>query len=567
VKNILKILFAAWAAGPVAAWAQQPGSLGDEQINVVKPYRPILSDAVKISEAPPKDTVSVLPPVLKYGVEEKRLETQYNITPIKPVRVKDENIRELYRGFVKAGYGNYNTPYGEAYFNALRSKDFDAGVRLRHLSSQGKIKGYGHPGFSENDVSVFGKKYLDRTALSGRLAYDRDAVHYYGFTLDNFSKKETLHRMSAVEGAFEAASTHNDKHAVDFGAGVTFSSFSDNLGQSESDFVLGGFAGIHLANNHYFRAGLELNPMKTQWPGRYCPPGALCPDGPEPDDITLSRTLFRLRPRYEFTKDKIRFSAGGNIAVESAYDETKWHLYPVVEARYPLIRDAVMVTGELSGDLQKNSLRTLNAENPFLIPVPVQNAVMLANTSNKINARGGLEVRADRGLVLAASAGVSRFRDDVFFVNSLNTTGITTYSTVYFHTTQLNVHGEVRYEYLRKLGLWLKTDYYSYDVPDGQKPWYRPSVALTVGGHYRIREKIYISSEVYYTGSRPYQTVDGEGAELKSFVDANLGVDYRYSKVLSVFVKLNNFTGSRYFHWYRYPSYRLNAMAGLSYSF
>jgi len=569
VKSIIRhlLLVPALWAGP--ALAQQPaGQLGDEQIQVVKPYQPILSDAVKISDAPQKDTMTVLPPVLNYSVAEKRLDTKYNVTPIKPVRIKDETISELYRGYVKAGYGNYNTTYGEGYFNALRSKEFDAGVHLRHLSSSGKIKGYGFPGFSENEVSVFGKKYLRNAELTGRIGYDREVVHYYGFTLDNFSKKVTLHRMGAFDGAFSLASTHNDKHMIDYSAKVSFTNWSDNLDQLESDFTLGGSVGHHLNNNHTVSAEFEINPTLSQTPGEYCPPGEICPVlADAPQDVSVNRTHFRIRPRYAFTKDKIGISAGANIAVESAYDETKWHLYPVVEAHYPLIKNAVMVSGELSGDLMKNTLRGMNDANPFLVPPTDGNDLLLVNTGNKLNIRGGLEVKVDRDFMVAASAGVSRFRDDLFFVNSVNTTGITTYAPGYFNCTRLNIHAEATYSHKEKSGLWLKADYYSYDVAEGQQAWFRPSMVMSFGGHYAMARKIYLSTEMVVTGPRKALTADGEGTDLKGYIDASLGIDYRYSKVLSVFVKLNNFTASRYFDWYRYPSYRFNAMAGLSYSF
>jgi hypothetical protein len=55
--------------------------------------------------------------------------------------------------------------------------------------------------------------------------------------------------------------------------------------------------------------------------------------------------------------------------------------------------------------------------------------------------------------------------------------------------------------------------------------------------------------------------------KLKSYVDGNLEVDYRYSKILSVFASLHNLTASRYARWYNYPSYRFSALAGFSYSF
>lgn len=548
---------------------QKTGELGDEQINVVKPYQPTLSDAIKISDAPQKDTVTVIAPELKYSVEEKKLETKYNITPIKPVRVKDENIKELYRGFIKAGYGNYNTPYGEVFYNALRSKEFDAGIAIRHLSSSGKIKGYGFPGFSENEISVFGKKFLENAVISGKIGYDRDVVHYYGFSEppEQYSKKETLHRISVFEGSFSVASSHNDKSKIDYRAGVSFYGFSDNLEQSESEFFIGGMAGKHLSNDHYVKMDIEFNPTRSQWPGNYCPPGVVCIQIAVPEEV-VTRNIVRLRPRYEFTKNNISISAGGNVTIESAYDESKWHLYPFARLKYPLIKDELSVFGELSGDLKENNLRRLNSENPFIIPNRVSSQVPLINTSNKINVMGGLEVQPDRGLMIAAWAGISRFVNDVFYINTLNTTGITTYSPVYFNNTELNIHAETQYSHAEKLGLALKADYYSYSVPDSQQAWFKPSFKLSFSGNYNIAEKIYTKVELIYTGSRPaVKDLNGESFDLKSYVDLSLGIDYRYSKLLSVFVQLNNITATRYFPWHRYPSYKLNVMGGVTYSF
>ncbi|MCD4695055.1 MAG: hypothetical protein K8S16_02345 [Bacteroidales bacterium] len=55
--------------------------------------------------------------------------------------------------------------------------------------------------------------------------------------------------------------------------------------------------------------------------------------------------------------------------------------------------------------------------------------------------------------------------------------------------------------------------------------------------------------------------------ELAAMIDLNLGFEYRYSKVLSGFLNLNNILGQRYEHWYNYPTYRFNFLLGISYSF
>lgn len=95
----------------------QQGNLGNEQINVVKAYQPTLSDAFKISDVPSRDTAVSYTPDMKYEISPVQYPTVYTISPIKPLRIKDENIKKLYRGFVKGGYGTKNTPYAEIFYN------------------------------------------------------------------------------------------------------------------------------------------------------------------------------------------------------------------------------------------------------------------------------------------------------------------------------------------------------------------------------------------------------------------------------------------------------------------
>jgi outer membrane receptor protein involved in Fe transport len=49
-------------------------------------------------------------------------------------------------------------------------------------------------------------------------------------------------------------------------------------------------------------------------------------------------------------------------------------------------------------------------------------------------------------------------------------------------------------------------------------------------------------------------------------VNLNLNAEYRYSKILSFWIKLNNITNSRYYEWAFYPSQGLMFMLGIKYS-
>jgi hypothetical protein len=58
-----------------------------------------------------------------------------------------------------------------------------------------------------------------------------------------------------------------------------------------------------------------------------------------------------------------------------------------------------------------------------------------------------------------------------------------------------------------------------------------------------------------------------KGSKNFAIIDFNLGFEYRYSKILSGFVNINNLTAGRYQNWYNYPNQRFNLMAGITYAF
>ena len=53
--------------------------------------------------------------------------------------------------------------------------------------------------------------------------------------------------------------------------------------------------------------------------------------------------------------------------------------------------------------------------------------------------------------------------------------------------------------------------------------------------------------------------------QLNGLVDVNLEGEYRYSKMLSFFARVNNIANQRYYRWERYPTQRFNFMIGLTF--
>ncbi|HRU61466.1 MAG TPA: hypothetical protein P5565_08335, partial [Bacteroidia bacterium] len=121
-----------------------------------------------------------------------------------------------------------------------------------------------------------------------------------------------------------------------------------------------------------------------------------------------------------------------------------------------------------------------------------------------------------------------------------------------------------------KFALSLHVDQYNYKMDTEAEAWFRPNTEVALRADYNFRDKILLNAAIFARGPIQARTLDANGAvaeKINGWIDANLGVEYKYSKILSGFVRLNNLGFSRYYYWYRYQSMRFNVMAGVAYSF
>jgi hypothetical protein len=531
--------------------AQNTGTvrnLGNEDITIVKEYQPVLKDAFKINIVPSGDTATAAPLALEYGIDPKPLNSNYTISPIKPVRIKDDNIRKLYRGFVKGGYGMESSALLDVYFNALRSKEFDAGVSYHHLSMNGKINDYGFPGNSENKLEAHGTRYFDDFSLKGAINYDRNMVHYYGYNSppDLYSKEETRHLMDGFSGDFGIESAAGAK--LGYYGGLNFYTFQDNRDTKENNFGLKGGIAMDM-NMGILKVDASADFMNV-----------------EQDVLDYNRNLIRLNPRLEIKKDSYKISLGANVAIEGNDGDTDYHLYPLIRGEYHVINDLFNVWGELSGNLERTDIRGLAQRNPFF-----DGYMPLANANHKIKFHGGANVRLSRDLMLTASGGYSRITNMPFFFNDSSTTFPVTFTTVYDDIDLLNIRGALEYKRSEKFTAAVFTEYNGYGTSELNEALYVPALRFGFNGTYTMGEKIFAKLDLFYN-SKLFgieYTAAGEASttELNGYFDANLGVDYRYNKNISVFAQLNNLGFAQYFRWYNYPSYRFTAMVGATIAF
>ncbi|MBK7911247.1 hypothetical protein [Candidatus Pollutiaquabacter sp.] len=539
---------------PQAVVAQQEkGDLGDKEYIIVKDYRPVLAESAKISDTPEGDTSTFTAPPMQYNLRSKKAETNYETAVIKAVKVKDEPLPKLYRSLVRGGVGNYTSYLGELYINSLRSKTGSLGLALRHLSASPNLKDAGPADFSDNSAMVYGKYFLENATFDGRIRYDRNVVHYYGYDKNDtvIDKKDSRQQFGKFGVDLGFGSSEIRKDRINYQGRFGFSTLSDNFAASENEIRVGLEAGKQV-NDLYVNLPVSMEFFKKK--------------DAEYQVLSLlsnqSRNIVRLRPEVRIDREKIRARLGLGFELEKN-KKSEFHIFPRFDITAPIADQVLYAFVGADGAVVKNNFHTLAEENPF-----ITSAIIPLNTIEKLNIRAGMRGNFSSTIGFTAGVRYSTIENLQLFYNDLDY--FNKFNVLYDDAKVLNLNAEVIYKSNEKFALSLHVDQYNYKMDTEAEAWFRPNTEVALRADYNFRDKILVNAAIFARGPIQARTLDANGAvaeKINGWIDANLGVEYKYSKILSGFVRLNNLGFSRYYYWYRYQSMRFNVMAGVAYSF
>ena len=527
--------------------------LGDKTYIVVKDYRPILAESYKVSDSPEGDTSSTNPPELTYSIRSQKAETNYETSTIKAVKIKDEPLAKLYKTYIKLGLGNYSIYNGELYVNALRSKKGALGVALSHLSGSPGLANVGPASYSKNHGGLYGKYLFDNKVFDGEFNYDRNAVHYYGLNSEDTvaDKAATAQRFNMFGLKLNLATNNLSKDKIDYSGGIDWKSINDHYKVSENDILVHGFVGKDL-ESFYFKTDLSFDYFQKSRADY------------ELLNINsdLSRHIIKATPMIKLKNEKALLSLGLEIALEKNLESTV-HLFPKIDFTLPIAENVLYLFANVDGGVVKNNFYTMALENPF-----VNSTVQPLNTIDKLSLKGGLNGNFSSRVSFLASIKYSTFDKMLLYYNdSINTNK---FDALFVDGKVLTFHGELTYRASEKFTANVHVDQHSYSLDFAHKVWHKPNTEVKLDLKYNLRSKLYVDAAVFFRGNyfvRVQEPIGFSEKSIKGFADVNLGLEYRYSKILSVFANLNNLGFSRYYYWNNYPSERFNMLVGITYSF
>lgn len=563
-----------WLLASNSAFAQDsiPDSLN---IFIIKNYKPRLGNYNKINVSPEPIPFQESKPDLNYGVLSKQYKTSFDPEGISPAKMQAEPVKKLGFGYIKLGFGNYTTPFGEVSLANKRSKKYAYGLNIRHLSSSGQLKNTWFSGFSDNHAEMWGNYFVDKLILSGSITYDRNVVRYYGFDPGTIERNRNdfknimnglLSKVSLEQGKFQTKSLFKSSTLSH-----RYFSSAQNVNENQllSEVVLGytlnsnnneqeRSPAVHESSVINMKANLDYFHINNV------------------SNNNHSNVIATLTPSFEYKENLLKLKAGGSLVWDIQNGQAVSFIYPDFQGKISIVDELLGITAGVKGGLTRNSLWSVTNTNPFFVPFSATEPFNLwRNTSTTYDVHGGLEGKLSSSLTFRLLLRGSRHRNLPLFVNdySIGVDG-TRFIVVFDHVSLLNPHAEASWCLRDKFNLHFTFDYLNYNTDTETKAWHRPSILSTLSTNYNIASKFILKADIFYIGNQYARVINNVSSEavaavrkLKGITDLNLGLEYRFNKKFGAWLSANNIAGMRYQRWNRYPTQRFNFLVGISADF
>ncbi|WP_316797560.1 hypothetical protein [Pedobacter agri] len=562
IKYIYSLLFFV-AAGFFTSQAQEKKAeekaVVSEEIEVVRPYKPILAEAVKLRRSPNLDDVKTYKAKLNYSVTDKKLEINSDIQKLQAQQLAEEKASILVNNYVKGAFGSLSTLLGEAYFNTGKDEGLQLGGYFKHFSQEGKLN---KQNSSQQQLSIFGRSILEENTVSGRLNFERNGTYFYGLdganpTLNPNPEKQALTFLE-LEGELVKNFTE-DEDALSYAVKANGYLWNDRFSAKESYFSLNGYLNKRINSlNLGLAASTEFGSTK--------------------DALTsVGNNLLRLNPYIRLQVQGAKITAGINFVQEfGAFSSSK--IFPAVTADFTLIPDYLQVFGEVKGDVNRNSMKGFTDENPWL-----NSNILIKNTVEKLSISGGIKGTGGPGFGYKARVYIKQFDDMPLFINNFN--DFNKFDVIYdFGKTKLTgIEGEISVQVSDALKWTGKVNLDDWKPASETYSWFKPGLKVSSNFVYTYNKKLSFNAAIVIQDDvkakvnvqqpvNPLQyIIPNTGIEsivtVKGFVDLGIGADYRINNKFSVFAKANNLLNSQYNRFLYYQVNGLNVFGGLTYSF
>ncbi len=585
----LTFLFAILPGFSFTAFAQKDTTKMNQQVEVVKDYRPSVSKAEKINLLPEIGDTTRFRPDLNYKTQSHPITTGFQSSAMGASNQSQREINFPGYGKISGGVGTYFTPFFDFYLNNPNSQNGTMGIHLDHLSSRDNIQLKGGSSidapFSYNRALVFGSYVLNGVTISSELAYQRDKNRFYGYPVpipasimtDNFVKyfnQDQLNQLGTFDLSVKSNATSISN--LKFKTWMKLGYFNTSSRQVEKasrfkgdfDYNFGAFNGKLTAGFEHFETENVT----------------------ELTDFTIlnspKRSWVHLSPSVFYQNDFFSLEGGLNLfSVLGDSNGNRFKPYPKAAFSLHTSENNFTLYASLDGYLQNNNYSKIAEENRWINPT-----LDIRPTDHRYILSGGIKGKIATPMAYNLGLKYSKTEDQYFYVTSVENRSGNTYPSltdltynnafevVYDNLATVDFSGELSYT-SANLFLLLTGHFYNYQLTSLEKAPYLPDFTLNATSNFKVTDRISAMAEFFLTGPRNIMlkyyapiwssTLPPAPIYLKtsSMIEANIGAKYQFIKHLELFGRVENLLDRKDEPWYGYTVHGIRFKLGASFTF
>ncbi len=549
-------------------------TLRTEEITVVKPYTPTISDAFKVRTNPSTEEASTYKKEnVSYSIFSIPVASTFTPSKGKVKGLKRAPRERLYQNYVSGGFGNFSSPIFEGYVHTNSTRYNDFGVFINHHSSQGGIKDLLlDDSFSNTRIDGYYKQFDRDFNWQVNAGLQRDRYNYYGLpsnvvfddaVINNINEKQVFKNIY-VGGKI------NFEDSFFQGATAEITNFTDDFDSNEVRLLVKPKLEFPISTeliNAEFLVDLTAGKFNQNYLTL--------------DDLKYSFLNLGFNPNFEVLRENLTVNLGAKLYYSSDLEtkNTNFYAYPNVTASYKLIDEVLTIVAGVTGDLVQNTYREFTNQNPYVSPT-----LNILQTDKQYNAFVGAKGKLASNIGYNFKVSHTNERNKPFFIQNQTKTDGTldvafayeagnSFNVIYDDTKTLRFLGEITIDASKEFNFDATVEYANYTTNTLLEAWNLPTMTATITANYQ-NKKWLAGAKLFYRGTTkdlviPYGLLPENGSIVKneSYLDLNLNGAYVFTNRLTAFAKINNALGNKYHTFVNYQVQTLQILAGITYKF
>lgn len=511
------------------------------KVKITSSFKPVLKEAAKVNFNASPALTDTSRPRLQYSIPNQNLNFAFQPGTLRPLALGvDTGGAWTNESYVKAGFGNFSTPFVQLGLSVGDGKA--AGINLygRHVSSKGKLD---FQDYSNTNAELNAFFKAGNIEWNGRLGGLQENYNKYGYLPKTmiFPEDSLDVKLQTWRGRIAFRNINRTELGISYAPELKVDVFNDQLSNSESNTYIN--LPLQKMVGKTFGVDLSLTANLSRY---------------KPENKTeVNNNWFAVSPTLLYKTANINIQAG----LRPAWDNSSFKLFPNVIAEVASSDQRFSFQAGWVGYLRNAGFQYQTRINPWIwAPEQVFNS--------RVEERfAGFKGSAGDHFSYSAKIAFNKINNQPLFTNDTINGGKSFMVINEPEMKVLNFGGEIGYTVGERFSLISNLQFNQYNPKFAEKAWGLLPLEWKTTMRLQVLKDLYVNSDLYAFDGPLFQTKGAGRGNLGSAMDLSAGLEFKVYKNIKVWGQFNNLLNKEYQRWNQYPVYGFNFLAGVVFSF